>query len=778
MNLYFKLVIILFLSFNFSFSQLRDISKLSDDKKHKVAHKLIELNSPYNAIPILQDLVKKYPDSKKYIFKLAEAYYKSRNYAKAVELYPKLGENPSKNGKDGSVTIASFHYAECLKNTKQYEKAREFFEKFSTSNYTDFKGANLKSLAKNEVKSCEYALQAKQSDIEVDFSHLGNNVNSNYTDFAPTLKNDTTLIFASMQQDSVIEIPFGERHTEHVKLFESDYDGSAWGVAKPIKSINNKKGHTANGSFSADGKRFYFNVCKNKPENKVSCQIVVSKVDSLGNFSKPEKVGGGINHSGHTSTQPVVGIKIIKSKKSDKNEKSDKNSKTEKSKSKETVEEILFFVSDRKGSVGGLDIWYAPIEKDGTVGEPINCGKNVNSVRDEVTPFYDSDAGTLYFSSNFHPGFGGFDVFKIKGWKSKWQKNENLKLPINSNFDETYYTLLPDNKLEGFLVSNRTGSYGLLHPNCCDDIWQFNYKKPTILVVNAIDSATKAPIEDALFLQSAKYGSSKDSLNLADDALDFDSLFASDDKHLLKVLGVNEKLESYYIIGGSEKVNLSVNKEGYNYAKSVFMTDSVANPKSVNHLIGTGIHEFKDKVAFITLLLTKGNRKMYVEEVKIEPKKDTIKIASTLKEQFNNVALNEPKTDSYKEDSTKTKVVEEIDFTVNLTFEYKSIELNGKNKLTLDSLVAIITKNPTIALAITTHTDGIGSENYNQELSQKRANFIANYIISNGIDKKRLKSVKGVGESKPLFVETTPDGQDDIDARAKNRRTEIRFFKL
>lgn len=768
MNICLKVVIIFSISVSISFAQLRDISKLSDEKKHKVAHKLIEMNSPYNAIPILESLVIKHPDSKKYIFKLAEAYFKSRNYKKAVELYPKLGENPSKNGKEGSVTMASFHFAECLKYTQQYEKAREVFEKFSTSNYRDFKGANLKALAKNEIKSCEFAMQGKTSDVEVDFSHLGNNVNSNYTDFAPTLKDDNTLIFASMQQDSVVEIPFGERHTEHVKLFESDFDGTVWGEAKPLKSLNSAHGHTANGTFSADKKRFYFNVCRNKPENKVICQIMVSKVDTIGNFSKPTKVGGGVNESGYTSTQPAVGKKIIKLKKSEKS----------KEKKDDTSEEVLFFVSDRKGGNGGLDIWYAQIDKDGTVNEPINCGKNINSARDEITPYYDMDAATLYFSSNYHAGFGGFDVFKASGWKSKWQKNVNLKMPINSNFDETYYTLLPENKLEGFLVSNRTGGYGLLHPNCCDDIWQFNYKTPTILVVNAIDSTTNTEIEDALFLQTAKYKSTKDSSASVDESLDFDTLFASEDKHFLKVLNIKDKIDNYYIVGASEKVNIMGIKDGYNFSKTIFWSDSVALPKSCTTSIGFSKYSANANVAYITMILTRGNRKMYVAEVVETAKKDTVKIVSTLKEQFNNAIVNEPKVESFVEDTTKAKVVEEIDFTVNLTFEYKSIELNGKNKLTLDSLVAIITKNPNIALAITTHTDGIGSETYNQDLSQKRANFIANYITSNGVSRKRITSAKGEGESKPLVSETNTNGDDDADARAKNRRTEIRFFKL
>lgn len=96
----------------------------------------------------------------------------------------------------------------------------------------------------------------------------------------------------------------------------------------------------------------------------------------------------------------------------------------------------------------------------------------------------------------------------------------------------------------------------------------------------------------------------------------------------------------------------------------------------------------------------------------------------------------------------------------------------------MDSLVSILDKNPKIVVSLTTHTDAIRSEAYNMDLSQKRASFIASYLNKKGVPRRRIKSAKGVGESQPLLPETTPDGNDDSNARAKNRRTEIRFFKL
>jgi len=102
-------------------------------------------------------------------------------------------------------------------------------------------------------------------------------------------------------------------------------------------------------------------------------------------------------------------------------------------------------------------IWYT--SRDLNSGDidftyPVNLGKQVNSIRDEISPFYDDTKGILYFSSNGHVGLGGWDVFKVNGLEKKWEQPENLGLPINSSADDFYYVLKPS-RTGGFLVSNR-----------------------------------------------------------------------------------------------------------------------------------------------------------------------------------------------------------------------------------------------------------------------------------------------------------------------------------
>jgi OmpA-OmpF porin, OOP family len=99
----------------------------------------------------------------------------------------------------------------------------------------------------------------------------------------------------------------------------------------------------------------------------------------------------------------------------------------------------LFFASNMQGGVGGFDIWYAPLNADGTTGTPVNAGAAVNTEADEQTPFYHNSSSTLVFSSNGRLGMGGFDLYTTKGAIGNWSTVENAGHPINSSRDDLYF---------------------------------------------------------------------------------------------------------------------------------------------------------------------------------------------------------------------------------------------------------------------------------------------------------------------------------------------------
>ncbi|MEM9024969.1 MAG: OmpA family protein, partial [Bacteroidota bacterium] len=206
--------------------------------------------------------------------------------------------------------------------------------------------------------------------------------------------------------------------------------------------------HTGNGAFSPDGQRFYFTRCRPNWQNKTICHIYRSERKN-GTWQPPVKLDKSINHPRYTTTHPAVGTEPKKQW------------------------EVLYFVSDRPNGKGGLDLWYTVYDpRKKAFRQPRNMGSKINTIRDEVTPYYHNDTRTLYFSSAGHPGMGGLDVFRATGALRKWTPVENLGYPLNSRVDELYYTLSEDRE-SGFFVSNREGSVALKHATCCDDIFRF-----------------------------------------------------------------------------------------------------------------------------------------------------------------------------------------------------------------------------------------------------------------------------------------------------------------
>ena len=131
---------------------------------------------------------------------------------------------------------------------------------------------------------------------------------------------------------------------------------------------------------------------------------------------------------------------------------------------------VIYFVSDREGGFGGLDIWLSIIDINGNFGVPINAGSRINSSADEITPFYNHFETQLYFSSNRKNGRGGFDIYKSEGKLNLWKFAENTK-QFNTKADEMYLTFFNENT--GYFSSNRKGAKYESREFCCNDIFSF-----------------------------------------------------------------------------------------------------------------------------------------------------------------------------------------------------------------------------------------------------------------------------------------------------------------
>lgn len=107
-----------------------------------------------------------------------------------------------------------------------------------------------------------------------------------------------------------------------------------------------------------------------------------------------------------------------------------------------------------------------------------------------------------------------------------------------------------------------------------------------------------------------------------------------------------------------------------------------------------------------------------------------------------------------------------------VTFEFDSAKLTSEAEDQLDTVVESLKMADQIDVKVGGHTDSIGSESYNQKLSQERADAVKAYLVNHGIAPERL-TTKGYGESKPIAPNTDPDGSDNPTGRAMNRRVEL-----
>jgi outer membrane protein OmpA-like peptidoglycan-associated protein len=108
-----------------------------------------------------------------------------------------------------------------------------------------------------------------------------------------------------------------------------------------------------------------------------------------------------------------------------------------------------------------------------------------------------------------------------------------------------------------------------------------------------------------------------------------------------------------------------------------------------------------------------------------------------------------------------------------VTFAYDEAKLDPAAMAVLDEAVQILKRHDALKVEVAGHTDSRGDAQYNQKLSERRAQAVYDYLIEQGVDASRLIGPIGFGESRPLVPNEAPDGSDDPEARSRNRRTEL-----
>ncbi len=398
----------------------------------------------YYAIQYYEKAMQIDSNSVELLWKYAEALRLYKDYPKAEIYYQKVFKKEDAKIYPMSIfwlaTMQQYNgkYQASLENWKE---AKKVYKKDREGYYY------LKS--QQQIKSCLWAIKAVRDTTDLELARLDEPVNTENAEFAPFFHNGK-IYYTSLKADS---INFAEEiYTEEysLQIYSADQQDSLFNNVLPLSDVQESGWNSANGSFSPDGKRFYFSRCNSAFE----CKIYVGKVEG-NKITDIDSLGEIINEPGFISTMPHCAM--IEG------------------------QEVLFFCSTIKHNYGGLDIWYTIVKDGNKYSLPKNLGPGINTMDDDITPFFDPATKRLYFSSSWYEGFGGQDIFysELNTKTFEMTTPVNLGIPVNSAQNDTYLVVHPQDGLYYF-SSNRIGVAFAKNPTCCNDIFSAGLPKKII----------------------------------------------------------------------------------------------------------------------------------------------------------------------------------------------------------------------------------------------------------------------------------------------------------
>ena len=371
----------------------------------------------------------------------------------------------------------------------------------------------------------------------------------------------------------------------------------------------------------------------------------------------------------------------------------------------------LYFASNRPGGFGGIDIWKTEKDASGNWQPPVNLGPRINTAGDEKSPFLHWDSKTLYFCSGdneqgytSHMNLGGFDIFYSRQDSTgKWGAPKNIGSPINTSGDDV-----------GFFVSS-DGRYGYFSSN---DPQKTLGKRVGGIDIYYFELPEKARPEEVTIIK----GKVQDSEGRGIPAPEVELKDA-----------VTKKVTKAVVDSATGEYAVAANVKK--------KTDMLIIVKKDDYAFSSQLLSFNDSTSKKILASSNPFDKPKENEPKPEEKKLVMK------------------TDSVKEGKA---------FTLNnIYFGPSRSDLKEESKFVLDEFIAYMKSNPSLKIDIYGHTDDIGNDDDNQNLSADRAFTVFEYLREHGVQKEQIVNHKGFGETQPIASNDTEEG------RAQNRRTEF-----
>ena len=435
-----------------------------EKRLHKKAKKALAKEQYVIAKEKYAKLVELNPSNDLYNFEAGLSYYFSnfeRN--KSISYF----EAALKNSTEDTIPELKYYLGRAYHLNGQYEKSKTTLAEFIPFIKSHKTGQNLLKETNHRIQLNENGLKfANEQNNNIKIKNLGSKINTSDREYAPVYrKDDGVILFTSRRKTSKGKTALDLLPYEDIYAAKKTAEGS-WDLIEDKdelskylpKNFNSKK-HDAGVIYSINGNTLY-----TYKKDKLWKSIYKDN-----KWSELEKLNDNINESQFN----VPSITVTEDGKT------------------------IYFVAEKKGGIGGKDIYKSTKTGDDSWSDPEILGAEINTEFDEDGPFLSKDGKTLYFSSKGHQGIGGYDIYKSEIIDGKPSTPINMGIPFNSPADDIYIAVEEDNEI-GFFSSDREGGFGTM------DIYGFDVSCPNIENIElkgiVYNKTTQQPLEANLAL--------------------------------------------------------------------------------------------------------------------------------------------------------------------------------------------------------------------------------------------------------------------------------------
>jgi outer membrane protein OmpA-like peptidoglycan-associated protein len=716
----------------------------SQSVKEKIADKRFNNLEYFSASEMYEELSRSKHPKIKYYVRAGESNLNMGDYRKAQVFYDKAYANTGMTDQD------LYNYYQVLKYNTNYTKASEVFSKINDNKY--------KLIRDNMAQKKLVIEELKKDSSNYSLKRLA--INSDENDFCPYVVNNELYFLSSRRNTSINGRKYGWDNSYYLDVYKGYIEGTDVKNEHAVKEGLKTKVHEGPLCFTKDGNtqfitrnNFVKNKYKKSKDGRVNLKIFSRKKEGE-NWG--EWVEFTFNSDDYSCGDPAVSA----------------DGKT------------LYFVSDMPGTLGLTDVWVTTFENNSWT-KPENLGQSVNSEGREMFPQLFEDE-VLFYSSDGKIGLGGLDVFYTVPTGDAYFEAQNLGYPVNSQFDD--FGFYAKTTTTGYFASNRGKTK--------DDIYSFASKRPIISsAINLIvrDNLSKEIIPNATIVLIDETGKPVYEGQTDDKGeVKFNVLPGKGYKTKANKNGYKE---SVGIIKEEEIASLANSKKEILVEKKIIgLLGLIADADDLTPIEGVKvtITDASNKTEFMNFTTDKDGdfRHIYKDKkvgddltylIKLEKEGYLTKIQQvdiTIKKEGYVLLHDYLNTKMYK-----IKLGADIGKVVDLNPIYfdlgKSI-VRPDAKVELEKIVQLLAENPSITIELSSHSDCRGSAAGNLALSDRRAKASAGYVISKGVSPTRIYG-KGYGETK-LINDCKCEGTVVVpcseEQHAQNRRTEFKIVKI